>query len=321
MTISGIRPIFIVGVHRSGTTLLRYMLGSHSRIYIPPESDFIPYFFLHAPARELGDEQVARILRTIFERYRFVKEWKGNPPDPVQFARSLPSRTPASLLNALYSTYASQYGAERWGDKTPIYASYISLIHQIFPAAQFLHIIRDGRDAALSMLDKYERDEFHVDIFFAARNWVRRIRSAQTAGLQLGPKLYHELRYESLIEDPEAELRAVCAFLGESYEPGMVDFHRTARERIPADSHFFSNVRNPLSRHRIGRWQQEMELADQRIVQFVAGGLLTELGYPLADLGPMPVSQMARLGLLAAKYFTLQSGRRVLQALGLFPPI
>jgi hypothetical protein len=321
MTVSEIRPIFIIGVHRSGTTLLRYMLGSHSRIYIPPESDFIPYFFLHDPARELGDEQVARILRTVFERYRFVKEWKGNPPDPVQFARALPSRTPASFLNALYSAYASQYGAERWGDKTPIYASYVPLIHQIFPAAQFLHIIRDGRDAALSMLDKYERDEFHVDVFFAARNWVRRIRSAQAAGSRLGPELYYELRYESLIEDPERELRAVCAFLGESFEAEMIDYHRTARERIPADSHFFSNVRNPLSRQRIGRWQQEMELADQRVVQSVAGRLLTELGYPLADIGPMSASQMTRLAAMAVKYATLQSGRRVLQALGLFPPI
>ena len=319
--ISETRPIFIVGVHRSGTTLLRYMLGSHSRIYIPPESDFIPYFFLRDPVGELDDKQVARILHTIFERYRFVKEWKGNPPDPARFSRSLPDRTPASFLDSLYGAYADQYGAERWGDKTPIYASYIDLIHEIFPKAQFLHIIRDGRDAALSMLDKYERDEFHVDIFFAARNWVRRIRSAQAAGARIGPKLYHELRYESLIDDPARELRAICAFLGESYEPEMIDYHRTARERIPANSHFFSNVRNPLSRQRVGRWQQEMELADQRVVQYVAGKLLAELGYTLADLGPMSMPELARLAALAIKYATLQSGRRVLQALGLYPPI
>jgi hypothetical protein len=318
---SEIRPIFIVGVHRSGTTLLRYMLGSHSRIYIPPESDFIPYFFLDDPNGELSDKQVARNLHTIFERYRFVKEWQGDPPEPAQFARSLPDRTPASFLDSLYGAYARQYGAVRWGDKTPIYASYIHLIHDIFPGAQFLHIIRDGRDAALSMLEKYERDEYHVDIFFAARNWVRRIRSAQSAGSRIGPKLYYELRYESLIDDPEGELRAVCAFLGESYEPGMIEYHRTARERIPADSHFFSNVRNPLSRQRVGRWQLGMDMADQRLVQRVAGKLLVELGYALADLGPMPMSELTRLAVLAVKYATLQSGRRMLQAIGLFPPI
>jgi hypothetical protein len=321
MASSAVRPIFIVGVHRSGTTLLRYMLGSHSRIYIPPESDFIPNFFLHRPTKDLSDEEIVRFLHTIFDHYRFVKEWQGEPPEPDQFALSMPDRTPAAYLDTLYSAYARQYGAQRWGDKTPIYASYVDLIHEIFPNAQFLHIIRDGRDAALSMLDKYERDEFHVDIFFAARNWVRRIRSAQRAGSQLGPDLYYELRYEDLIEDPESELRAVCEFLGETYEPGMVEYHQTARERIPANSHFFSNVRNPPSRQRIGRWQEEMPERDQRLVQAVAGKLLVELGYPLVDLGSMSIEEQARLAALAAKYAMLQSGRRVLQAFGLFPPI
>lgn len=321
MASSEVRPIFIVGVHRSGTTLLRYMLGSHSRIYIPPESDFIPNFFLHKPAKDLSDEEIVRFLRTIFDRYRFVKEWQGEPPEPGPFIHFMPDRTPAAFLDTLYSTYARQYGAQRWGDKTPIYASYVDLIHEIFPNAQFLHIIRDGRDAALSMLDKYERDEFHVDIFFAARNWVRRIRSAQRAGSRLGPDLYYELRYENLIEDPESELRAVCEFLGETYEPGMIEYHQTARERIPANSHFFSNVRNPPSRQRIGRWQQQMSERDQRLVQTVAGKLLAELGYPFVDLGPMSIGEQARLAVLATKYAMLQSGRRVLQAFGLFPPI
>jgi len=315
------RPIFIVGVHRSGTTLLRYMLGSHSRIYIPPESDFIPYFFLRDPTAELSDKRIARMLDIIFERYRFAKEWQGDPPAPGQFIASLSGRTPAAFLDALYGAYARQYGAERWGDKTPIYASYLTLIHQIFPNAQFLHILRDGRDAALSMLDKYEREEFHVDIFFAARNWVRRIRRAQRAGSRLGPDVYYELRYERLIQDPERELRAVCAFLGETFEPGMLEYHQVARERIAADSHFFSNVRNPPSHQRISRWRSEMSVEDQRLVQFVAGRLLTELDYSLVDLGPMPVSELVRMALLASKYAILQTGRRVLQAVGLFPPI
>ncbi len=315
------RPIFIVGVHRSGTTLLRYMLSSHSRIYIPPESDFIPYFFLRDPIGELSDEQIARMLRIVFERYRFAKEWQGNPPALEQFIASLSGRTPAAFLDALYGAYARQYGAERWGDKTPIYASYLTLLHRIFPNAQFLHIIRDGRDAALSMLDKYEREEFHVDVFFAARNWVRRIRRAQRAGSRLGPDLYYELRYERLIQDPEGELCAVCEFLGETFEPGMLEYHQVARERIATDSHFFSNVRNPPSHKRVGRWQSEMPVKDQRLVQFVAGKLLTELGYPMVDLGTMSALEVVRMALLASKYAILQVGRRVLQVAGLFPPI
>lgn len=320
MTNAGPRPIFIVGVHRSGTTLLRYMLSSHSRIYIPPESDFIPYLFSR-PDAHLSEQQIQRCLDIIFGRYRFVKEWQGEPPTSEELIAEMPGRTPAAFLDALYSRYARQYQARRWGDKTPIYASYVDLIHRIFPQAQFLHIIRDARDAALSMLDKYEKDEFHVDIFFAARNWVRRIRKARRAGSRLDPGLYYELRYEHLVEDPEGVLRDICDFVGESYEPAMLQYHRVAQEHIPANSHFFANVRNPLNARRIGRWREGLSPADQRLVQAVAGKLMTELGYDLVDLGPMPPTEWARLAALAIKYATLQSGRRVLQAAGLFPPI
>lgn len=321
MTRSTNRPFFIVGVHRSGTTLLRYMLSSHSRIYIPPESDFIPNFFLHKPTAELSERRIADILHTVFSKYRFVGEWQGDPLNARALAREMPEPTPAALLDALYREYARQNGAERWGDKTPIYASYLDLIHQIFPQAQFVHIIRDGRDAALSMLEKYEQDELHVDVFFAARNWVRRIRKAQASGARLGTDLYYELRYESLVQDPERELRAVCAFLGETFEPGMLAHHRLALERIPPDSHFFNSVRNPTTRQRVGRWREALSPADQRLVQHVERKLLTELGYELEDLGPMSILEKGRLVVLAGKYATLQAGRRVLQQLGLFPPI
>jgi hypothetical protein len=315
------RPFFIVGVHRSGTTLLRYMLSSHSRLYVPPESDFIPYFFLRHPEAELSDRRIGEILDTVFTKYRFVKEWQGERPDTADFVQAMPSRTPAALLDTLYTAYAGQNGAQRWGDKTPIYASYLDLIHHIFPTAQFIHIVRDGRDAALSMLAKYQEDEFHVDVFFAARNWVRRIRKAQTSGARLGPDLYYELRYEDLVMDPEKELQGVCDFLGEPFERFMLRHHRLASSRIPADSHFFDTVRNPTTDARIGRWRSGLSPADQRLVQLVQARLLEALDYPLEDLGPMPISEQARLAALAAKYLTLQAGRRVLQEAGLFPPI
>jgi hypothetical protein len=315
------QPFFIIGVHRSGTTLLRYMLSSHSRLYVPPESDFIPYFFLRHPTAELSKQRVADLLHTVFTRYRFVEEWQGEPPDPERFFSRMPERTAAAFLDELYRQYARQNGAERWGDKTPIYASYIDLIHGIYPEAQFIHIIRDARDAVLSMLDKYEREEFHVDIFFAARNWVRRIRKAQASGRRLGPNLYYELRYEDLVHKPEQELRAVCEFLGESFEPDMLQSHHLARERIAPDSHFFDNVRNPVSKQRMGRWQSKMSPEDQRLVQLLAGGLMAELGYELEELRSMTLQERARLVILAIKYGSLQTGRKVLEELGLFPPI
>lgn len=313
-------PIFIVGVHRSGTTLLRFMLSSSSRIYIPPESDFFPYFFLQNPQQALEKKDVGRMLAIVFERYRFVREWKGEKPQLEAFLELMPDRSPAAFLDALYSLYAQQYGAVRWGDKTPIYTSYIDLIHEIFPRARFIHIIRDGRDVALSMLDKWGDKEFHVDTYYAARTWVRRIRQAQASGGWLGKGHYLELKYEELVSDPEASLLLVCEFLDEPFSEEMAAHHRMAREMIAAGD-FHDPVRSPPNKSRISRWKGEIADRDLRLFQRVAGDLIAELGYEQVDPGTMGTGESLRYWLLLLKYEILQAGRRVLQAFGLMPPI
>lgn len=313
-------PLFIVGVHRSGTTLLRYMLSSSPRIYIPPESDFIPRFFGHRPDDRLDRERVAQMLDLIFTRYRFAKEWQGEPPDADRFLQEMDVPTPSAFLDTLYRQYARQHGAVRWGDKTPIYTSYLHLIHDLFPQAQFIHVIRDGRDVALSTLDKWGQTEFHVDIYYAARIWVRRIRQARWASGELGPALYHEVRYEDLVRDPETELQTICQFLGENFLPQMARHHLYAREYVPPEG-FHAPVRQPANATRVGRWWHEMSSPDLRLHQHVAGALLDELGYPLMDVGNMCLREQARLSALKLKYEALQGGRRIAQAVGLVPPI
>ncbi len=310
-------PFFIVGVHRSGTTLLRYMLSSGGRVYIPPESDFIPRYFGRNPSRPLSPRQLDAILRAIFTRYRFVREWEGPPPEKIIFGRN---PTPAAFLDTLYRLYAAQHGAVRWGDKTPIYASYIPLLHDLFPQARFIHLIRDGRDVALSMLDKWGRSERHVDLYFAARNWVRRIRQARAAGRQLGPDFYYELTYERLVQAPARELEALCAFLQEEYRPQMAAHHEQARRSV-AEGSFHAPVRQPVGADRVARWRQSMPPADLRLFESVAGPLLTELSYPLSGLPPLALREQGRLRVLQVKYVTLQTGRAILQAAGLMPPI
>ena len=87
------RPIFIVGVHRSGTSLLRYMLNSSPRIYIAPESDFIPRFFLGKPEQELDDGAIGSLLQTVFSEYNnYRSEWQGEPPQVSSFVEAGPTR-------------------------------------------------------------------------------------------------------------------------------------------------------------------------------------------------------------------------------------
>ena len=95
---------------------------------------------------------------------------------------------------------------------------------------------------------------------------------------------------------------------------------RLGRQQIAAGD-FHDPVRQPPSTIHVGRWRREMDPRDVRLFQRVAGSLLVQLGYQVTDPGPMSAGEHLRLGLLATKYATLQSGRHVLQTLGLVPPI
>jgi hypothetical protein len=181
-------------------------------------------------------------------------------------------------------------------------------------------MIRDGRDVALSTLDKWGDSEPHVDVYYAARIWRRRIRQARSAGHRLGPRLYREVRYEALVRDAESELRAVCKFLGETYMPLMTRQHREAQDHVSPQG-FHAAVLQPPNTTRVDRWRREMSVKDQRLFQRVAGDLLDELAYPLIALSPMSSREQVRLLALRAKYETLQAGRRLAQAVSLVPPI
>ena len=123
------------------------------------------------------------VVREI-ERYKvFFKDWHGALPDPAEIVDELRPPTPAGIIDALYSRYAAQFGADRWGDKSPIYTRSVDTIAAIYPAAQFVHIVRDGRDVATSMLHAYATKRFfYYDIYYAARTWRQDVGAARVRG-------------------------------------------------------------------------------------------------------------------------------------------
>jgi hypothetical protein len=116
---------------------------------------------------------------------------------------------------------AEQRGIPRICEKTPNHVHRIGRILGLMPHARILYVVRDGRDVAHSILRRYG------DLDSGARRWMRDNR----AGLRQseGEDRVHLLRYEDLVADPAATLAAACAFIGEAYEPAMLDFHRTER--------------------------------------------------------------------------------------------
>src|SRR3954467_8049575 len=139
-------PVIVLGVGRSGTTLLRVMLDRSSELAIPYETFFVPQL-AHRHGRRPKLEEFLDDLG----RLRTLYDW-GIKPDDVR-PRLREGMTTSEAIAAIFETYAERQGKPRWGDKTPLYMQQLPLLEGLFPDAIWVHLVRDGRDAALSFLE------------------------------------------------------------------------------------------------------------------------------------------------------------------------
>lgn len=277
------RPIFIVGAPRSGTTLLQYMLRSHPRISIPTgESHFI--IPLYRNVSQFGDlrriENVSRLLHEIYKRNpNFIDtDLHGMRFDVDSLAEELHARgcdTISKIIAGLFEKNASGEGKSRWGDKTPYYVLYLQTIVEMFPSVQVIHIIRDGRDCALSMFQrKYDFDVFST--YHAARYWKHFVDVGQKTGPVLGPKVYLEIRYEDLLSAPVAICKKISGFLGEEYTDSMVNFQKS-RDKKSKTPLLAKSIQSANAE----KWRRLMRPHQVTIFESVAGNTLKRNGYPL----------------------------------------
>jgi hypothetical protein len=273
-------PIFIVGCPRSGTSLLRNLLRAHPRLTFPEESHFIPAFY-----RAYGDPENEREARALAARILAasrVKAW-GLTLDPSAFAGD---RSFARVAARIYEAWAEKQQKPRWGDKTPGYVLEIPLLLKLFPGAKILHIVRDGRDVALSWL-RYGIGP--RNLYTAARMWSDMVRAGRRAGAVLAPERCLEVRYETLLAEPAAVMREVCAFLGEPFTDAVLRPNTSAGEGAadPGKLNYFfiGKPRGPRPRQTeivaayAGKWKQTMTPAARMLFESAAGDLLRELGY------------------------------------------
>jgi hypothetical protein len=289
---------FVVGVPRSGTTLLRLMLDAHPQLAIPPETNFIPRLvraWRRLDRRGASEEDKRAKAFEVLRRHRRWADWNVGE----EGLRRRLARTPLTLGDAarsLHLEYGERVGKPRWGDKTPIYLRDMTLIQEALPEARFIHLLRDGRDVAVSWTEVSWGTETVLE---AAEEWVTRIRKARRSSRRLVPGTYLEVRYEDLLAEPERVLRRVSEFVELPWDSRMLDYHRTAGERlsemagelerrrgaaaITAEERVsqHSLVAEPPREERAGRWRERLSPAERRQVEAVAGRMLGRLGYPV----------------------------------------
>jgi hypothetical protein len=207
---------------------------------------------------------------------------------PVSYAR---------FVSGLFDLYGRAQGKPLVGDKTPIYGLEIGLLHQLWPGAKFVHLIRDGRDVCLSVRNWQRKDggtgleeNFSTwsedPVGTTAVWWTWRVGLTREAGRPLGPGLYYELRYEAFVNRPAEECAKLCAFLGVPYDDRMLRFHeghtKAAKPGVSSKKAWL-----PITPG-LREWRTQMPADDQQRFEAAAGDLLDELGYPRAVPRPQP---------------------------------
>jgi hypothetical protein len=290
--VAGLAPMpVIVGVPRSGTTLLRFMLDSHPSLAIPPETGFLawPLHWLRLLAPR---EALFRVITRLPLR---SGPWQDFGLNALEFREQLRQIEPFDLgegLRAFYRLYAGKQNKPRYGDKTPLYCKRMAAIEKLLPEAHFVHIIRDGRDVPLSLRTMPFAPG--LDMPTLALFWRKLIQDARIAGRRC--RAYMEVRYEALVHDPAAVLHSICDFLNLDFDPAMLRYWERTAERLREhksrrrmDGRLYVTHEQRLLQQRLTvlapqtdrilDWKNKMTPADRAQFLHFAGSMLEELGY------------------------------------------
>ncbi|GII75600.1 sulfotransferase [Sphaerisporangium rufum] len=278
------RPIFVVGCPRSGTTLLQLMLHAHRRIAVPPETRFLTDVYYHR--RLYGDMRRPENRRRLAERIATDRSTRfhelgvaraGYVRAAVEGPGSL-----GSVLGAAFAGYAARFERPRWGDKRPAYVRHVDALRRLFPDAQFVHLVRDGRDCVASLK---EMPWYPMGVLHAISTWAEAVDFGRRHARRLPAGTYHMLRYEDLTADPEGELGRLCAFLGEDFDPAMCEPRRVAAVAVPPRKVWHRNTLGEVTPVRVGSWAGRLAPWEIALCEEVLGERLRAHGYEPAGGG------------------------------------
>lgn len=197
-------PVFLIGIHRSGTSLIRRIINSHSNIACPPETFFLEHF--------------SQILRD----HNTYAGLRGVGVDELDVPREI-----GRWASRHHEAFRLAEGKSRWADKTPQYIGILPEISEMFgDRTQYIMIFRHPLDVVYSIFNRgWSFGEYDSDPLVSTAKYVKDSLYKQMSFIEKNSDKCFHLKYESLMKDPVAVLKAVCAFLNEPWEPSLLKFN------------------------------------------------------------------------------------------------
>ena len=279
---------FIVGNPRSGTTLLRHILDSHSQIAFLLESPWFMNWFEKRMGVDSEGYVTPELVSLLLPNRRLFRDVDLGIRAPELAEMIGSGRLPwAKFISILCDRYGQARGKPLVGNKTPSFVRRIQAMHKLWPEAKFIHIIRDGRDVLLSAREKWKDkttapqfSTWHEDeVTTLALWWEWNVRLGREAGSLLDSNQYCEIRYEALVAEPEKECARLCEFLDVPFEQGMLRHEDNFRVRHRRDGGVINaRVALPITPG-LRNWRTDLTADELERFEATAGRLLDELGY------------------------------------------
>jgi len=275
-------PVYVGGLDRSGKTTLSGYLASHPNIAIPPVgSNMWTYFY--GQYGDLADPANYERCLDALLRYKHVRILE---PDPVRITEEFREgpATYARLFSLFLIHYAERMGKPRWGAQTGLIERYADRLIREYDDLRIVHMVRDPRDRYLASIERWPKGRGRAG--GATARWLYSTRLGERHRKR-HPDQYLLVRFEDLIEDTEATLKEICAFLGEDFAPGMLTMDGAPKHRDRLASTTTSGRADVLlSADHIGRFAEKVPAEELSYIQDRARRLMARYGYE-----PVPISR------------------------------
>lgn len=272
-----IAPFFIVGSGRSGSTLLRMILASHSRIAIPPETWFIIPLAKQIPINLiLTKHDIDKAVGIITSHYRWP-DMGIDRKELSSWVKDLHQPRLKDIIDLVYNHHLLKEKKLRWGDKTPPYIKIVPELAVMYPEAKFIYIVRDGRDVTKSFQDK---KWFGKWLYKNTSEWKESVLYYNSYKKSNLAGNFFEVKYEDLILNLDVTTRNICNFIGENFEPEMLFWEQHLSGKIPKrEIHIHEKLFRRPKQSDVRRWENGMSFIEVLVTESFIGQELISAGY------------------------------------------
>lgn len=293
-------PVFVVGCPRSGTTYLYHVLLSAGDFAIYRAESQV--FHLLEP--RFGDLSVPTKRRELLAAWFKSRLFTATGLQCESLERRIMAecRNGGDFLRIVMEETAQHQGMKRWADCTPDHILYLPRIKRTIPNALVIHIIRDGRDVALSMEKQGWPKQLPWDRMSrrmaGGLYWQWMVQAGRRDGVQLGSD-YLEVRYEDLVSKPREVLAGLSAFVDQELDYDVIQKAGIGSVNRPNSSFRDENAGGPFSP--VGRWKKLCSPEEAGMFERLVGKTLLDLGYESSVEGEHEISGL-KLSLFRAQY-------------------